>query len=59
MDVKREGEGVCGEIVGVSGAGHRGDARAHGQPRARADRATLPVAVLQPNLHRTRDALAI
>jgi hypothetical protein len=26
---------------------------------ARADRTTLPVAVLQPNLHRTRDALAI
>lgn len=57
MDVKREGKGVRGEIVGVSGAGHRGDARAHGQPRARFT--TLPVAVLQPNLHRTRDALAI
>jgi hypothetical protein len=35
MDVKREGKGVRGEIVGVSGAGHRGDARAHVQPRAR------------------------
>jgi hypothetical protein len=41
MDVKREGEGVCGEIVGVSGAGHRGDARAHGQPRARIARRYL------------------
>lgn len=33
MDVKREVKGVRGEIVGVSGAGHQGDARAHVQPR--------------------------
>lgn len=57
MDVKREGEGVCGEIVGVSGRASR--RRESPRPAARADRTTLPVAVLQPNLHRTRDALAI